>query len=191
MTLFVMQLTIDQAAARLGKSARQIRYLIQTERLPARKLGGTWIIESENLPLSPGQEAALERRGRQFRSAVEQALDLPDEKERPSRYSVNDLKAFQIALPLFRSATDSLGSEHPATRALRQSLEHLARGCHRFERSDKATAYRDARDAASLAVCELILAQDGGTADLVTQLEQNLMGAFAGLLRRVDRRSVR
>ena len=54
-----MQLTIDQAAIRLGKTARQVRYLIQSERLPARKVGGRWVIESENLPLSEGQEKAI------------------------------------------------------------------------------------------------------------------------------------
>jgi RNA-directed DNA polymerase len=82
-----MQLTIEEAAARLGKSPRQVRYLIQTNRLAARKFGGSWVIESENLPLSEGQTQALERRERQLRSAVEQALDLPAESERAPRWA--------------------------------------------------------------------------------------------------------
>jgi hypothetical protein len=183
-----MQLTIEQAAARLGKSPRQVRYLIQTQRLGAKKFGGVWMIESASLPLSEGQEQALARRESQLRSAVEEALELPAEGERARRYSVRDLKAFQLALPIQRAAVERLGGEHPASGALRQVLEHLARGCHRFERADKATAYREARDAASLAVCELVLAGSPGAEDLVSSIEQELMSALAGLLRRVDRR---
>jgi hypothetical protein len=186
-----MQLTIEQAAARLGKSSRQIRYLIKTGRLSAKKFSGVWVIEAEDLPLSAGQVAALERRERQLRSAVEEALDVQRKSERAPRYSVRDLKAFQLALPLFRSSTERFGAEHPAAAALRAVLEHLARGCHRYERSDKADAYRQARDAASLAVCELVLAGRSEADDLVTGIEQDLMSALAGLLRRVDRRQPR
>ena len=50
-----MQLTLDQAATRLGKTARQIRYLIQSERLSAKKVGGRWVIESKDFPLSEGR----------------------------------------------------------------------------------------------------------------------------------------
>lgn len=184
----VMQLTIAEAAARLGKSQRQVRYLIQANRLPAHKFGGAWVIESESLPLSEGQAEALQRRERQLRSAVERALDLPAEADRAARYSVRDLKAFQLALPIHRAAVESLGTEHAATASLRRVLEHLARGCHRFERTDKASSYQEARDAASLAVCELVLLGRSDTDELVTAIEQELMSALAGLLRRVDRR---
>jgi hypothetical protein len=186
-----MQLTIKEAAARLGKSPRQVRYLILTQRLPARKLGGTWVLDSEDLPLSTGQEQALNRRERQLRSAVERALELPTGEERAARYSVRDLKAFQIALPIHRSAVERLGSQHAAAASLQRVLEQLACGCHRFDRSDKATAYRAARDAASLAVCELVLLGRTETDDLVTSIEQELMSALAGLLRRVERRHSR
>lgn len=186
-----MQLTIEEAATRLGKSPRQVRYLIQTNRLAARKFAGSWVIESENLTLSEGQVKALDRRERELRSAVERALELPPESERAPRYSIRDLKAFQLALPLHRSATELLGREHAATTALRSVLENLARGCHRFERADKAIAYRDARDAASLAVCELILLEKHEADGLVTGIEQELMSALAGLLRRTDRRPTR
>ncbi|AUB82206.1 helix-turn-helix domain-containing protein [Candidatus Thiodictyon syntrophicum] len=39
-----MQLTLEQAAERLGKSVRQVRYLIQSGVLPAAKTGGRWLI---------------------------------------------------------------------------------------------------------------------------------------------------
>ncbi len=183
-----MHLTVDQAAARLGKSARQIRYLIKARQLPARKFGGRWVIDSEDLNLSEGQTRAVERRERQLRAVVEEGLGLPDAGERRPRYSVRDLKAFQIALPIHARAAEHIGEDHPATRALRRVLELLTRGCHRFEHSAKADAYQEARDAASQAVCELLLAGSREADELVTAIEQELMAALAGLLRRVDRR---
>ena len=115
-----MHLTLEQAAARLGKSVRQTRYLIKIGRLPAKKFAGVWVVDSADLPLSAGQVEALDRRERQLRSAVEEALEIPEKSDRAPRYSVRDLKAFQIALPLFRSGVERLGAEHPAVAALRR-----------------------------------------------------------------------
>jgi hypothetical protein len=67
----------------------------------------------------------------------------------------------------------------------------LAQGCHRFEHTAKAESYRGARDAASLAVCELVLSGEEAAEPLVHGIEQDLMAAFAGLLRRLERRSRR
>ena len=64
----------------------------------------------------------------------------------------------------------------------------LAQGCHRFLHSEKAESYRAARDACSLGVCELILGGRDEAAPLVRDIEQDLMAAFAGLLRRLERR---
>jgi hypothetical protein len=71
---------------------------------------------------------------------------------------------------------------------LKRVLEQLTQGCHRFDRSDKAAAYRTARDAASLAVCELVLTESASADPLVNAIEQDLMAALAGLIRRVDKR---
>lgn len=184
-----MQLSLQQAAVRLGKSVRQVRYLIQTGTLSARKSGGRWLIDAANLPLSEPQKAAVARRERALRGAVEAGLGLDDST--PERYSVFDLKAFQIGLPLYRQSADRLGVEHPASTALRAALILLAQGCHRFGHGDKAESYRAARDAASLAVCELILSDQGETAPLVREIEQDLMATFSGLLRRLERRARR
>ena len=183
-----MQLTLEQAATRLGKSKRQVLYMIQIGHLPAQKLAGRWWIESEQLPLSAAQQQSHERKQQQFRAAVEEALEIEPERGRPRRYSVRDLKAFQIALPLQRQAQTELGAEHPATQCLKRVLEQLTRGCHRYERSDKAEAYRAARDQVSLAVCELVLTESAVADQLIHVLEQDLMAALAGLMRRVDGR---
>ena len=182
-----MQLTIDEAAARLGKSARQIRYLIQNDGLPAKKIAGRWLIEADDLPLSEPQREAVGRQERALRGAVERGLGL--DEERPRRYSVRDLKAFQLAQPLHQRSVDLLGPEHAATRALRRSLLLLAQGCHRFKHEDKAMSYRAGRDAASRAVCELVLSNQGEAEPIIHAIEQDLMAAFSGLLRRLERRS--
>ena len=105
-----MQLTLEQTATRLGKSRRQIMYMIQQGRLEAKKVAGRWCVESDTLPLNAPQQRSYERKQRQFRSAVEEALDLEPEEARPARYSVRDLKAFQITLPLYRQTVATSGA---------------------------------------------------------------------------------
>jgi excisionase family DNA binding protein len=184
-----MQLSLEQAAERLGKSVRQVRYLIQTGALRANKTGGRWLIEAADLPLSEPQRAAVGRRERALREAVEEGLGLTEPP--PARYSVRDLKAFQIALPLYRQGVELLGADHAAGTALRDALILLTKGCHRFEHQDKADAYRAGRDAASLALCELVLTGRDEVEPLIRAIEQDLMAAFSGLLRRLERRTRR
>ncbi len=116
------------------------------------------------------------------------ASNLAPQEEHGRRYSVRDLKAFQVALPIYWEASQALGEDHVATRALRRVLEQLARGCHRFERTQKVEAYGQARDDASLAACELLLTGSPVAESLMERVEQELMPAFAGLMRRADRR---
>ncbi len=51
-----MQLSLVDAATRLGLSLRQVWYLINTGRLPAAEVGGRWVIEDSSLPASPARE---------------------------------------------------------------------------------------------------------------------------------------
>lgn len=202
-------LTLQQAADALGKTARQVRYLVKQGRLPARKVGGQWLVDSADLPRSPGQDKATERKQRMLVQAIDEALDIPASARR--RYSVRDLRAYKIAAPLYHQITAALGAEHPVCQALHQTLEELARGCHRYDRTTKADAYRTARDHASQAACQLALLIDRATgqkadteADLAPDqnvqnvdngpalawldtVEQELMAALAGLIRRLER----
>jgi hypothetical protein len=183
-----MKLTLEQAATRLGKSRRQVLYAIRKGELQAEKLAGRWFIESDDLGAREPQREVVERKRRRLRAAVEDTLDLAPGEGEGRRYSVRDLKAFQVALPIYRETGQALGEEHAASQALRRMLEQLARGCHRFERSEKAQSYGQARDEASLAVCELLLAGSAVGDRLLEQVEQELMPAFAGLMRRNERR---
>jgi excisionase family DNA binding protein len=151
-----MLLTLVQAAELLGQSRRQIRYLIKTGRLPAVKVGGHWRIDSERLPRSPGQRAAAERKQQHLVEVVEEALSLPSASDR-KRYSVRDLRAFQIGAAIYRDAAARLAADHPAIQSLRQALEHVALGCHRFRQEDKVSEYQTARDHASRAACTLAI----------------------------------
>jgi len=120
-----------------------VLYLIRNGGLPAEKLAGSWFIDSEHLPLEPEQQSSADRKQRQFKAAVEEALAIAPESEQ-KRYSVRDLKAFQIALPLYQKACQALTADHPASQALKRVLELLSQGCHRFDRQEKAEVYRAA-----------------------------------------------
>jgi excisionase family DNA binding protein len=181
-----LELTLQQTATALGKTLRQVRYLIQEGRLPAHKVGGRWAVESADLEKAlPGVAERAARRAGQLRAAIDEALT-PGAPHRV--YSIRDLKAVQIGTPLYRAVRDALGAGHPAAAHLKSALDHLGQGCHRFGRDEKAAAYRAARDAASLAAVELLLTPDGAGETWLAELEANLMPALAGLLRRMDRR---
>jgi hypothetical protein len=160
--------------------------MIRQGRLPAEKLAGRWFIDSEDLPMSENQRRARERKQQKLKDTVEQALDL-DGEETGKQYSVYDLKAFQIGLPFYRKVRSEIGEVHAAVAPLHRMLEQLCRGCHRYTNVDKAECYHAARDEASIAICELIVTQNESAGELISSLEQELMPAFAGLLRKYDK----
>jgi excisionase family DNA binding protein len=181
-----MKLTLEQACHELGKSRRQVRYLIDQGRLKAKKDGGRWTIDSDDLPHGDGRKQARERRSRQMQAVVEDSF-AADSGKAKRRYSVRSIKAFALSLPLRREVAADLGVDHPATLALDRMLRLLAQGCHRFEDQYKAPAYREARDQAALAVFELLLQGDDKADAWADTLEQEVMPAFSGLLRRLGR----
>lgn len=142
------------------------------------------------LPRSSGQTQAAERKRGKLRAAIERALDLPAASS-GKHYSVRDLKAHQLAVPVYQGCVDALGDDHPATRALLDMLDKLSLGCHRYRQADKADAYRAARDDASLAASRLALARTDEADQLLVLIEQELMPALAGLLRTMERRPKR
>jgi len=179
-----MKLSLDQAAEQLGKTRRQIRYMIQEGRLPARKDGGRWVVDSSALPLEAPQRAAQDRRQDRLRDAADHALG-----PRPTkRWGLRDLKAIGIGVPLYRRCRDLLGEDAAPSRELRTGLDLLAIGAHRFGATDKRDAYRAARDAAARAAMALLLAPDPGAEALCDEIERELMPAIVGALRRTERR---
>lgn len=181
-----MDLSLEEASAILGKTRRQVLYLIKQERLAAKKLGGRWFIDRADLQLDDDMRQRSTQRQDRLKAVVEDAL-APGHTR---RYTLRDLKAVQMAMPIYRDlAARGNGSEQAAMH-MRQCLDHLALGCHRYDQREKTTAYRAARDAASLAAMELLLGQKTEAEDpLLRSIEQELMPAFAGLLRRSERRT--
>lgn len=182
-----MDLSLTQAAQRLGKTRRQVEYLIKTGRLAAHKQGGRWVVADADLPLSPGQRQAQARKAAGLRAVAEEVLDTVAPTK--PRYSMRDLKAFREALAALRACEASVAAGHPAIGLLRQSLDNLAVGCHRFDRRGKAEAYGEARDRASLAACALLVQASPEAEAVVERIEQALIPAIAGLMRRTDRAS--
>ena len=178
-----MILSLSEAADRLGKTQRQIRYLIQQGRLPARKDGGRWAIDSADLPQSEAHGEAVARQAAGLRDAVDRALG----PRAMVRHSLRDLKAVGAAVPLYRQATELLGSDSIVATELRTCLDQLAIGYHRWGPSEKRDAYRAARDSAARAGAALLLADEPGATELLDAIEQGLMPAIAGLLRRTER----
>ena len=182
-----MHLTLEQAAAELGKTPRQVRYLIKTGKLAAQKVGHGWRVDSNTLPRDPAQLEVTAAKREHLRAAVEEALDAKDNPARRG-YSFRDLRAAQVGIDLHGRFVEHLGLEHPATRSLALALEHLAQGCHRFRREDKLEAYRAARDEASRCVSRLALARLPASLGLLQDLESTFMPPIGGLLRRAERR---
>jgi hypothetical protein len=175
-----MDLTLTQAAQLLGKTRRQVEYLVKTGRLPAKKDGARWVVADTDLPLSPAQRQARERKAAALHAVAEEVLG---EAAPKTRYSLRDLKAFREGLAAYTAAREALPDTHPALPLLRQALDELAVGCHRFERRGKADAYGRARDCASRAACALLVDALPEGDDLIARIEQALIPAIAGLLK--------
>ena len=180
-----MELSLQQTADILGKTRRQVLYMIEQGRLPGKKVGGRWVIDRAGLQVDEAMQQRTSQRQARFKTVVEDALTPGRERH----YSLRDLKAVQLATPIYRQlAAHGAGWEQAAT-YMRECLDQLALGCYRYDRQEKAVAYRAARDAASLACMELLLRTGAGQEEpLLSAIEQELMPAFAGLLRRNERR---
>jgi excisionase family DNA binding protein len=179
-----MKLTLSQTAEQLGKTRRQIRYMIQQGSLEAHKQGGRWVVDSEALPLDPPQRAARARREARLREAADHALG-----PRPAtRWGLRDLKAIAVGVPLYQRCRDFLGEEATPSQSLRASLDLLAMGAHRYTAADKRESYRAARDLVASAAMALLLTPAEGAEALLDEIERELIPAIAGALRRTERR---
>ncbi len=183
-----MELTLQQAATQLGKSVRQVRYMIKEGKLRARKEGAVWRIDSAGLPvLSSAQAEASYKKERVLRAAVEEALTQGDSPQK-QRYSLRNVHAIAVGLPLHAKCSDLFGATHATTETLYRVLEHVACGCHRFVHVEKVDAYRAARDEASRCACALVVLGTAPALDLLGTVENDLLPSISGLIRRYERR---
>ncbi len=182
-----MELTLTDAASLLGKTPRQVRYLLKQGGLKARKVGGRWMIDSDSLPLSPQQLQRRLDKAAQLDQVVRDALG-PLVGRRGRAYSVTDMVAWQRGEPLYRAVAAEVGIDASPTVDLREALTLLLQGCHRFHTADKVDAYRAARDRVAVAVGALLLSDDEGHRTLGLRVESEWLPVLAGLLRRTESR---
>ncbi len=192
-----MRLSLAETATVLGKSQRQLRYLIKEGRLKARKVGGRWMIDSDDLPLEDSQRQDLASRIAVAKKAFEKGLE-PAAKaagqDRPRQYSVTDLTAFQAGAALHREVAAKLGGEDPVCRQLAAALALVARGCHSFHPADKARRFTDARDLLADTTADLLLHIGDGEdqrRSFAERIEQELIPKIAGLIARQEKRNRR
>jgi hypothetical protein len=99
-----MDLSLRDAAKLLGKSPRQVRYMMQTGRIKARKDGGRWVIPRKELPLSDTAVARGLADQARLKDVLEGALGTPGGSAGAKRrYSVTDLKVFGVGCTLLTS----------------------------------------------------------------------------------------
>ncbi len=123
-----MDLLLSEAARLLDKTESQVRYMIKSGRLPARKVEGRWRIRRQDLPRTAGQLRAAERK-------LERAADLAAEVLKPRggkrggrKLSLRSLRAMEDGAEIYRDLADQIGKDHPATEQLHEALLLLSCG---------------------------------------------------------------
>ncbi len=202
-----MDLTLSETATILGKSPRQIRYLIKAGRLRATKHGRHWKIDSDHLPLSDAQRRVLGERLEVARRAFEKSVDpaaravgrepakaAEGNAAKKKSYSVNDLLAFQAGEAIYHELAGELGEDAAATRNLFDALAVMTRACHAFHANDKASRFIEARELAATAVADLLLraaADRERQRTLARRIEEEVIPKIGGLIASHEKRSQR
>ncbi|MBK8265073.1 MAG: helix-turn-helix domain-containing protein [Nannocystis sp.] len=178
-----MKISLAEAATLLGKSERQVKYLIAQGKVRATKVDGRWQIDDADLPRPAAATQAQAMRAEVARATLERAIA---PQERGKFFSVTDLIAFRAGVELFQRVRG-----RPAAVALRAALEELARGCHAFEPAEKAGHFAAARRLTASAVTELHLEGDAEAAAIADELERALIPKLSGLCATFERRARR
>jgi hypothetical protein len=183
-----VDLSLAEAARMLGSSERQLRYMIKTGRVKAKKHEGRWLIDSSKLPMSEGQLRMREQKAAELAQTVHEALGPHLKPPGRKLYSVRDVLAFGHVLTASRTAREKLGESNAAADALERAAVSLACGCHRFHPREKTDGFRDAREQVCAAVARLYLAGGAAAEELALGLERDVLPLLAGLLRRLERK---
>ncbi|MBF0434632.1 MAG: hypothetical protein HQL77_04585 [Magnetococcales bacterium] len=203
-----MYLSLTEAAIVLGKTPRQVRYLIKNGMLKAKKEKGCWVIDNGDLPLSTAQRQAMARRAETAQNAMAEATaplqkaaslesapaeaKTTDGEKEKKPYSVTDLRAFTLGAEIYREMDNDLGRENPARLCLFDALKKLCRGCHAFQPPQKEARFTEAREAAADAVAILLLegeAHDPQRMLLANRIETELIPKLAALAAGQEKRA--
>ena len=133
-----MELSLKEAATRLGKTPRQVRYLIRQGKLAAQKVAGRWILKDRDLPWSAEREQRFAARQQELRAAVDEALQ--PQLGRSPAYSVRSVRAFQHAVQACQAAR-LCPVPLDTSQLLEDCVRSIARGAHAYHRREKAQAW--------------------------------------------------
>ena len=184
-----MKLSLRAAAELLGKSQRQLRYMIQEGRLKATKDGGRWVIDRDDLPLPAEKVMRGLRDAAAVKATLESALGVTDAPEGAKRrYSVTDLRAFQANRELVAEARAKLGTDAAVARQLAEAAAMITCGCHTFHKRDKVGYLQRAREHTCYALTTLLLSEDEAAPELAAAIEGTLLPALGGTIRAAERR---
>ncbi|MEM7678310.1 MAG: helix-turn-helix domain-containing protein [Myxococcota bacterium] len=179
-------LTLPEAAALIGRSERQIRYLIQQGKLAAKKQGRRWLVDKSALDKMPERRRRHAQRLESMEATVRETLSLPAEGENP-KWSVLSMRVVTYARSVHTAVVETFSESHPAAVAAASTVRCLVRGGHAFRPADKLAHYATARTAACDTLTEVLLAPLE-TQALIRQIESDLLPALAGLLRRAEKK---
>ncbi len=182
-----MDVSLQEAATLLGKSTRTLRLWIRAGRLPAKKLGGRWVISKGAVPLSDQQAADLRSRADRVLTAVEEALP-PDlsGKRGEKRKTLMDVVAFRRGLACAQSLPKSSRLSGVRSR-FEQGLLAVARAHAAWAPSEKIGELREAR--ACFAEGQALLLIETGesppkeTVGLLQKLEEEVIPTLGGMIR--------
>jgi hypothetical protein len=154
-----MQLSLREAAALLGRSARTLRAQVARGEIQGEKKGGRWTVSRWALPMTEAQRRTLLARADEVRATVDAALPSRTAPHvTKKRRSVADLDCFRAAIDLRRAlaAADQgeagFGSLASARVALESGLIELCRAAYAYERAAKVAHLRAARSELSACV---------------------------------------
>ena len=181
-----MDISLRDAATLLGKSMRQVRYMVQQGKLKADKKGGRWVVRRDDLPLSAGQVA----RGLEDQARVKQVIEtaLGADAKPAKRYSVTDLRAFQTGRRLLADLRTKLGQDAAPARRMAEALALITCGCHTFHKRDKVGYFQRAREQVCYALAALLVSEDDPERELAGRIEAELLPALGGTIRSAERR---
>lgn len=183
-----MKLTLTEAARTLGKSPRQLRYLMKQGELKGEKVEGRWVFDDTLLPRTSAQKQRAQAKAQDLLNTVEEVLAPQVQAAKGRAYSVADLQAFRTGAAECREALAQLGEAHAATAAMRASVVALGRACHRYHPREKAAAFLAAREEAAAAVAHLHIDGRDAARTLADTIEQKYLSSLVGLLRRQERK---
>ena len=182
--------TLSEAAAQLGKSERQVRYMIRQGDLKALKVSGRWYVPAEAIEKTPARTARRQPKAEALRAAVDQALDaVAPAHAKP--WTVRNIRAIQHAVALHGRLSSAFGADSPPAQQMAHALSHLVRGGYAFDRADKRACYQQARLTACDLLATLLLKTDDPAPELIEAIERDLMPTLVGLLRKTERASRR